>query len=95
MRLLTFLILVALPLVAWAQTSPDGTRIPPGQIVDTQGVVWKLGITANHKPEELMPVVQMVYCNQTVYALNAVDHKWYTGKPGTAWTLVGSTDPCK
>jgi hypothetical protein len=88
-------LLCALASNLFAQTSPDGMRIPPGQIIDAQGVVWKLGIIANHTPQELIPVVQMVYCNQTVYALNGADKKWYTGKPGTAWTLVGTIDPCK
>ena len=81
----------------YAQTSPDGTRVPPAtQIVDSVGAVWKMGGKRPGAPaSDGIPAKQLVYCRSTVYALNGLNNQWYAGKLDAGWTLVGSADPCK
>jgi len=83
---------------AFAQTSPDGTVVPPGRfVIDSKGQKWELG-SGNGKstgaPDYARELDRLAYCGGVVYGYNTPEKLWYRGTSGGPWTLVGPNDPC-
>ncbi len=92
------LILLLSATVASAQTSPDGTVVPPGRfVIDSKGQKWELG-SGNGKstgaPDYSKELDRLAYCKGVVYGYNTPEKVWYRGTAGGPWTLVGPNNPC-